>query len=106
MNYLKQIKNCIKYHRLVRQTDKQEDYLIKRALKKAIESGLEINIGGQLIVTPNKKEGRVYLAPTSEDKTLITPLLKLISKDIPDEVLEFYRNRRRIELYQIMFLNK
>jgi hypothetical protein len=72
-------------------------FLISRAMSKAIDQGLQINIAGKHVLTPaGEKKGRVYLAPLKEGGVNPDKLLVMIKEEYPVRIQRLLLNQNRL----------
>lgn len=80
------------------QIKRDEKFLLKQGLRKAMSNGLEINIGAGFISTPQNQEktGRVYLQPCNGECVDATKLAALAADDYPEIARRYLANRKRL----------
>ena len=71
-----------------------EKFLLKKGIRKAKESGLEINLGTKEILSIEKnKKGRIYLPSVGEDVDAKS-LMAFVADDYPDVAKRYIKNKK------------
>lgn len=87
--------NIIKKLYLKWKIQRDEQFLINKGFRKAKESGLEVNIGGDYICISEKKGGRIYL-PLFERGVDARELVELVADDYPKITKRYLTNKKRL----------
>ena len=93
----------LKYWLLKWKINRDKDFLLKKALEKALSKRLEINLATQAILEPtnvengkNEKNGRIYLPPTEDGLINANSLLELVKDDCPEVFNRWYDNEEKL----------
>lgn len=80
------------------QISKDEKFLLRQGVRKAMSKGLEINVGAEFISTPRNQEktGRIYLQPYDKDSVDATKLIALVADDYPKIARRYLANRKKL----------
>ena len=100
---MKMCKWSFRYWLLKWRINRDKDFLLKKALEKALLERLEINLATQLILEPtnvkngnNEKNGRIYLPPTEDGLININSLLEIVKDDCPEVFNRWYDNEEKL----------